>query len=372
MKTNKLLIAAVLVIAIGTPIVSFVGDTNMAQPSAATDERAAFFHGPGNGPVANPSGLASLERADEWINSPLLTASALRGKVVLVDFWTYTCINWLRTLPYVRAWAQKYKDKGLVVIGVHTPEFRFEKNLDNVRREVKALRVDYPVAVDSEYVIWRAFSNNYWPALYFVDAHGRVRHHYFGEGSYEQSEMVIQRLLTEAGATGIGDDLVSVDPRGFEVAADWASLKSPENYVGYERTEGFASAGGAVRDKSSMYQLPARLRRNDWALSGEWTIKRDAVELNKPNGRIAYRFHARDLNLVMGPAAPGTSVKFRALIDGRPPAAAHGFDVDEQGNGTVTEQRLHQLIRQTEPITDHQFEIEFLGPDVEAFCFTFG
>jgi len=291
---------------------------------------------------------------------------------VLVDFWTYTCINWLRTLPYVRAWAQKYKDKGLVVIGVHTPEFRFEKNLDNIRREVKALRVDYPVAVDSGYVIWRAFSNNYWPALYFVDARGRVRHHYFGEGSYEQSEMVIQRLLTEAGASGIDDDLVSVDPRGFEVPADWASLKSPENYVGYERTEGFASPGGVLRDKPRVYEVPARLSRNDWALSGDWTIKRDAVELNKPNGRIAYRFHARDLNLVMGPAAPGTSVKFRVRIDGQPPGAVHGFDVDEKGEGTVTEQRLHQLIRQSGSIGDRQFEIEFLDPGAEAFCFTFG
>jgi thiol-disulfide isomerase/thioredoxin len=372
MKMGKFLIAAVLAIAIGAPIVSFAGDINMAQSTTPADERAAFFHGFGNGPVANQSGLASLERADEWLNSPPLTASALRGKVVLVDFWTYTCINWLRTLPYVRAWAEKYKDKGLVVIGVHTPEFRFEKNIGNVRREVKALRVDYPVAVDSEYVIWRAFNNNYWPALYFIDAQGRVRHHHFGEGSYEQSEMVIQRLLAEAGAGGIADDLVSVDALGFEAAADWASLKSPENYVGYGRTEGFASADGAVRDKPHMYKVPAQLRLNNWAVSGDWTIKSDAVELNKPNGRIAYRFHARDLNLVMGPAAPRTSVKFRVLIDGQPPGAAHGIDVDEQGNGTVTEQRLHQLIRQPKPVADRQFEIEFADPSVEVFCFTFG
>ena len=372
MKTNKLLIAAVLAIAIGAPIVGFVGDINMAQPTRPAGERAAFFHGLAEGPAANQSGLTSLERADAWLNSPPLSASALRGKVILVHFWTYTCINWLRTQSYLRAWAEKYKDKGLVVIGVHTPEFRFEKNVDNVRREVNALRVDYPVAVDSEYVIWRAFNNNYWPAQYFIDAQGRVRHTHFGEGSYDQSEMVIQRLLMEAGAGGIGDELVSVDARGFEVPADWASLKSPENYVGYERTEGFASPGGAVRDKSRMYELPAKLRRNDWALSGDWTIKRDAVELNKPNGRIAYRFHARDLHLVMGPAAPGASVKFRVLIDGQPPGAAHGLDVDEQGIGTVTEQRLHQLVRQTGPIADRQFEIEFLDPGVEAFCFTFG
>ena len=214
MRINKFLVAAVLATAAGTLIGSFVGDFNMAQPTTPTDERAPFFHGLGNGPIANQSGLASLERADAWLNSPPLATSALRGKVVLVDFWTYPCINWLRTLPFVRAWAGKYKDKGLVVIGVHTPEFRFEKNIDNVRREVTALRVDYPVAVDSEYVVWRAFNNNYWPALYFIDAQGRVRHYHFGEGSYEQSEMVIQRLLAEAGASGIGDDLVSVDEIG--------------------------------------------------------------------------------------------------------------------------------------------------------------
>ena len=371
MKIRKLLVAAVLITAIGAPIAVFVEDVNMAQP-AASEGLLPFLHGPSSGQTARQADVASLERAKDWLNSPPLTASALRGKVVLVHFWTYTCINWLRTQPYLRAWAEKYKDQGLVVIGVHTPEYRFEKDIDNVRREAKALRVDYPVAVDSESVIWRAFNNQYWPAQYFIDAQGRVRHYHFGEGSYEQSEMVIQRLLAEAAAVGIGDDLVSVDARGFEAAADWASLKSPENYVGYERTEGFASPGGATRDKSRMYEVPARLRRNDWALSGDWTIKRDAVELNKPNGRIAYRFHARDLHLVMGPLAPGTAVKFRVLIDGEPPTAAHGIDVDEQGRGTVTEQRLYQLIRQPKPVTDRQFEIEFFDPGVEAFCFTFG
>jgi thiol-disulfide isomerase/thioredoxin len=227
--------------------VGFVGDINMAQPTRSAGVWVPFLHGRPADQIAGQSELASVERANEGLNSLPLTASALGGKVVLVDFWTYTCINWLRTQPYLRAWAEKYKDKGMVVIGVHTPEFRFEKDIDNVRREVKALRVDYPVAVDSEYVIWRGFNNNYWPALYFIDAQGRVRHHHFGEGSYEQSEMVIQRLLTEAGASGIGDDLVSVDARGFEIAADWASLKSPENYVGYERTDGFASPGGRLR-----------------------------------------------------------------------------------------------------------------------------
>ncbi len=372
MQTNKRLVAAVLAIAIGAPVVVFAGDMNVPQPTTSTGVRVPFLHGLATDQTASQSELSSVERADEWLNSPPLTASALRGKVVLVHFWTYTCINWLRTQPYLRAWAEKYKDKGLVVVGVHTPEFQFEKNIGNVRPRVKALRVDYPVAVDSEYVIWRAFNNNYWPAQYFIDAQGRVRHSHFGEGSYEQSEMVIQRLLMETGASGIGDDLASIDAHGFEAAADWASLKSPENYVGYERTEGFASPGGAARDKPRAYELPSQLRLNNWALSGEWTTKCDAAVLNKPNGRIAYRFHARDLHLVMGPPAPGTSVRFRVLIDGRPPGAAHGIDVDEQGNGTVTEQRLYQLIRQAKPIADRQFEIEFFDSGVEAFAFTFG
>jgi len=372
MKAKQLLIVAVLVIAIGAPIAGFVGDIKLPLSTIPAGEPIAFFHRPAAGPPGDQSALGSLERGDGWINSPPLAASALRGKVVLVHFWTYTCINWLRTQSYLRAWAEKYKDKGLVVIGVHTPEFRFEKNIDNVRREVKALRVDYPVVVDSEYVIWRAFDNNYWPAQYFIDAQGRVRHTHFGEGSYDQSEMVIQRLLMEAGASGISDSLVTVTPTGFEVPAEWATLKSPENYVGYERTEGVVSAAGTVRDKPHIYDIPAQLRLNDWGLSGDWTIKRDAAESNKPNGRIVYRFHARDVHLVMGPATPGTSVRFRVLIDGQPPGSAHGLDIDEQGFGTVTEQRLHQLLRQSGPIVDRRFEIEFLGPGVEAFCFTFG
>ena len=258
------------------------------------------------------------------------------------------------------------------MIGVHSPEFAFEKNLDNVRRAAKDMRVNYPIAIDSDHAIWRAFKNEYWPALYFVDAQGRIRHHYFGEGDYEQSEKIIQQLLTEAGSGGIGHELVSVDGRGAEAAADWGSLKSPENYLGYERTENFASPGGAVLDKRRVYASPARLRLNQWALSGDWTMEKQATVLNKANGRIAYRFHARDLHLVMGPAARGTSVRFRVLIDGQPPGAAHGIDVDDKGNGTVSEQRLYQLIRQPKPIADRQFEIEFLDSGVEAFAFTFG
>jgi thiol-disulfide isomerase/thioredoxin len=372
MKAIKLLVVAVLATAIGVPIAGFVGDMSVAQPTPSPGLRVPFLHGLPTGPAAVESGLASLEHANEWLNSPPLTASALRGKVVLIDFWTYTCINWLRTLPYVRAWAEKYKDQGLVVIGVHAPEFAFEKDVNNVRSAVKTMRVEHPVAVDNEHVIWRAFKNRYWPALYFIDSQGRVRHHHFGEGSYEQSEMIIQELLAEAGNSGIDRELASIDPQGVEAAADWGSLKSPENYVGYERTQSFASAGGVVLDKPRMYELPARLRLNEWALSGDWTVKAQAAVLNKPNGRIAYRFHARDLHLVMGPAEPGTSARFRVRIDGQAPGATHGIDVNEQGDGIVTGQRLYQLIRQPKPVTERQFEIEFLGSGVEVFAFTFG
>jgi thiol-disulfide isomerase/thioredoxin len=316
--------------------------------------------------------LPSLGKATEWLNSPPLTAAGLRGKVVLIDFWTYTCINWQRSVPYVRAWADKYRDQGLVVIGVHAPEFAFERNLDNVRQFTRDLKVDYPVAIDNDFAIWRAFDNQYWPALYLIDAQGRMRYHQFGEGEYEQSEKVIQQLLAEAGHAGIGRELVAVDGGGAEAAADWGDLKSPENYLGYERTENFASPGGAVPNQDHAYAVPARLDLNQWALAGEWTMGKQATALNKANGRIVYRFHARDLHLVMGPAARGTSIRFRVLIDGQPPGLAHGSDVDAQGNGTVTGQRLYQLIRQPKPIVDRQFEIEFLDPNAEAYAFTFG
>jgi len=316
--------------------------------------------------------LQRFDGANGWLNSPPLSASDLRGKVVLVDFWTYTCINWLRTLPYVRAWAEKYRDQGLVVIGVHTPEFEFEKNVDNVRGAVKEMRVTYWVAIDSGYMVWRAFSNNAWPAVYLIDAQGQVRYRHFGEGEYERMERTIQELLTEAGNAGVGRELVSVEGRGVEAPADWATLQSPENYLGSERTENFASPGGTGFGERRVYSVPARLPLNYWALAGDWTMKTGHIVLNKAQGRIAYRFHARDLHLVMGPAARGTAVRFRILIDGKPPGAAHGIDVDEQGNGTVTGQRLYQLIRQPMPIVDRQFEIEFLDPGVEAFAFTFG
>src|SRR3954451_1566016 len=281
--------------------------------------------------------MPSLDRATGWLNSPPLTAVDLRGHVVLINFWTYTCINWLRTLPYVRAWAEKYSDHGLVVIGVHTPEFDVEHDLDNVRRGAKDLRVTYPVAIDSNYGIWNAFGNRYWPAFYFVDAQGQIRHHHFGEGEYEQCEMILQQLLAEAGRGGIDQNLVSVDATGVEAAADWASLWSPENYLGYKRTENFASTNGAVLDTPQVYAAPTRLRLNHWALAGDWTVKPQSIVLNEAEGRIVYRFDARDLHLLMGPAGSGTPVRFRVRIDGQPPGAAYGTDVDEQGNGTVTE-----------------------------------
>jgi thiol-disulfide isomerase/thioredoxin len=316
--------------------------------------------------------LSSLDRTTEWLNSPPLTAAGLQGKVVLIDFWTYTCINWIRTAPYIRAWAEKYKDQGLVVVGVHAPEFPFEHDLDNVRRAVKDLRVDYPVAIDNDFAVWRAFENQYWPALYFVDAKGKVRHHQFGEGEYERLERVIQRLLLDAGSSSTGPEQTPVNAEGVEVAADWGSLRSPENYVGYARTVDFASPGGIRPDVRHGYKAPNRLGLNQWALSGEWTMKKGAVALNSANGSIAYRFHARDLHLVMGTATPGGPVQFRVRIDGMPPGAAHGLDVDEQGNGTVGEPRLYQLVRQPGRIADRQFEITFPEAGVEAFAFTFG
>ena len=316
--------------------------------------------------------LPSLHGATGWLNSPPLTPAGLRGKVVLVNFWTYTCINWLRQLPYVRAWAGKYAGQGLVVVGVHTPEFGFEHDDGNVRRAVRDFRVDYPVAIDSDYAVWLAFDNHYWPALYFADAQGRIRHHHFGEGEYQQAEMVIQQLLAEAGSASVDHEPVSVDARGVEAPADWASLRSPENYTGYERTENFASPGGVLPGEPHVYRAPAELRLNHWALAGDWTMGEQPATLNAADGRIAYRFHARDLNLVMGPAVPGTSVRFAVLVDGEPPGAAHGADVDAQGNGTVTEQRLHQLIRQSGPVIDRTFEIAFPDGGVEAYAFTFG
>jgi thiol-disulfide isomerase/thioredoxin len=301
--------------------------------------------------------LPGFDGATGWLNSEPLTAEDLRGKVVLVQFWTYTCINWIRTLPYVRAWAERYKDDGLVVIGVHAPEFPFERDLENVVEAARAMRVEYPVVIDNGFAIWSAFGNRYWPALYFVDAEGRTQHHHFGEGAYEESERVLQQLLTQAGADDVGSEVVGVVGDGVEAAADWDAMRSPETYLGI----------GAPRDLAA-----EALRLNDWALSGDWSVAHQAAMLTGPEGRIAYRFHARDLHLVMGPAERGSSVPFRVLVDGAAPDGVHGVDVDKDGSGTATQQRLYQLIRQRGPVRERTFEITFLAPGVEAYAFTFG
>jgi thiol-disulfide isomerase/thioredoxin len=312
-----------------------------------------------------------LHGTTAWLNSPPLTERAVHGKVILIDFWTYTCVNWRRTLPYVRAWAEKYQDHGLIVIGVHTPEFSFEKNIDNVRRQTAALGIPYPVAVDSDYAVWRTFNNQYWPALYIADAQGRIRHHQFGEGGYEEIERVLQKLLEEAGNAAVPHELVSLNPDGAEAAADERSLKTPETYLGYEQAKRFASPGGSVPDSALRYAAPASLRLNSWALEGEWTIGAEAAALNRAGGKVLYRFHARDVNLIMR-AKGGAPVRFRIRIDGLPPGAAHGLDTDTEGNGIAGEPRMYQLIRQVGPISDRTFEIEFLDGSAEVFDFTFG
>jgi thiol-disulfide isomerase/thioredoxin len=316
--------------------------------------------------------MPSLAGATGWLGSPPLTTEDLRGRVVAVDFWTYTCINWLRTVPYVRAWDEAYRDAGLVVLGVHTPEFPFEQDEDNVRRAIQDRRITYPVALDNGYGIWSAFTNMYWPALYLVDVEGHIRFSHFGEGAYEESERVIRQLLTEAGA---GDRLpapVTVEANGLEAAAGWADLGSAENYLGAERTDDFASPEDVAIGRPRRYTLPARLPTNSWALSGEWTVQPDAVLLHEPGGRIADRFSARDVHLVMAPPAGGSPVRFSVRLDGRPPGDDSGEDVDRDGTGTVTEPRLYQLVRQRGPISGRTFEITFSDPGVRAFAFTFG
>jgi len=316
--------------------------------------------------------LPSLSGAVEWLNSPPLTAEALKGKVVLVDFWTYSCINCLRSLPYVRAWAEKYRDKGLVVIGVHAPEFAFEKVISNVKKAVADLHIDYPVAIDNDYAIWRAFNNNYWPAHYFIDAKGRIRGHHFGEGDYDGSEKIIQQLLAEAGQEGLAPEgVVKVSATGAQAAADMSDVKSPETYLGYGRAENFASPGGQAQDKRHVYAA-LDLSLNQWALAGAWTVKEERADLGKPGGAINFRFHARDLHLVLGPGADGKPVRFRVTIDGKPPGDDHGADINAQGEGVVTGERLYQLLRQQGAIGDRLFRIEFLDPGVRAYAFTFG
>jgi hypothetical protein len=315
--------------------------------------------------------LPAFDGATAWLNSAPLTPANLTGRVVLASFGTYTCINWRRSLPYVRAWADKYADERLVVIGIQTPEFEFEGDLDNVERAIKEIDVRYPVVVDNDYAVWQAFDNHYWPALYFVDAEGQIRHHHFGEGEYEESEMVLQMLLRAAGVD-VEQGLVQIEPEGAEAQADWYSLGSGETYLGYRQATGFASPGGVVFDEPHVYSAPAQLRRNEWALSGDWNIGDVPVLLGAPNGSISFQFHARDVHLVMGPAIHQAPVRFRVTLNGEPPGAAQGVDIGEDGNGTADYQRMYQLIRQPGPIDDRLFKIEFLDAGVEAFVFTFG
>jgi hypothetical protein len=315
--------------------------------------------------------LPPFDGATTWLNSQPLAPADLGGRVVLISFGTYTCINWIRSLPWVRAWADAYADHGLTVVGVQTPEFDFEGDLANVARAINEMDVRYPVVVDNDYALWQVFDNHYWPALYFADTKGQIRHHHFGEGEYEQSEMVLQMLLREAG-TEIEQGLMTIEPQGVEAAADWSSVGSPETYLGYGRAVGLASPEPVVPDDRQRYSAPAVLRRNHWSLSGDWRIGSVAGRLNQPDGSISYRFFARDLNLVMGPPATDKPVRFTVLLDGEPPGPAHGVDIDGHGNGTAEYQRMYQLIRQPEPIRDRKFAITFPDPGVEAFVFTFG
>jgi thiol-disulfide isomerase/thioredoxin len=320
--------------------------------------------------LSDEGGMPDLGGATSWLNSAPLTGESLRGKVVLVDFWTYTCINSLRR-PYIKAWADKYKDAGLVVIGVHTPEFSFEKERANVQDAVRRLEVGYPVAIDSDYRIWEAFGNQYWPALYFIDAKGHIRHHYFGEGQYAEAERVLQQLLKESGASGLDESVVRVAGEGVE-AAPSGTEQTPETYVGYRRSESYASPEREAKDAAQTYSLPERLRVNQWALAGSWNIGPESAVLDAAGGRIAFRFHSRDLHFVLAPGKEGRPVRFKVTLDGAAPGDAHGVDSAADGSGEVREPRLYQLIRQGGRIIDRTFEIEFLDPGVRAFVFTFG
>jgi cytochrome c biogenesis protein CcdA/thiol-disulfide isomerase/thioredoxin len=315
--------------------------------------------------------MPELSGATGWLNTPPLTREALRGKVVMVDFWTYSCINCLRALPYIRAWAAKYQDHGLVVLGVHAPEFAFEKDPANVKKAVESMGVTYPVALDSNLAIWQAFNNQYWPAHYFIDAQGRIRAHHFGEGEYDKSERIIQTLLKEAGTKDVPGGIVDPDAKGALAAADGNNMESPETYLGYGRGTNFAS-NTPQPDKIATYKTPYPLGPNQWGLTGRWTIGEEKSVSAAAGAKITFYFHARDLHLVLGPGAGNKPVRFKVTMDGQPLDAAHGVDTDEAGNGTVTGQRLYQLIRQQGAIDNHTFSIEFLDPGVEAYAFTFG
>jgi thiol-disulfide isomerase/thioredoxin len=347
-----------------------VADTRLfARWPSALGLGTAAIAAPG---LALPSPQRSLLVASPWVNTPPLRAEDLRGKVVLVNFWTYSCINSLRPLPYVRAWASKYKDRGLVVIGVHTPEFGFEKDLANVRHAVAELGVTYPVVLDSDYATWNAFGNNAWPAFYFIGADGRVHRRLLGEGGYDQSERLLQKLLAEAQGAAVTDKIVPVAGQGSQAAPDWQHLGSEETYVGYAKAEGFASKGGFARDQARLYRPSGPLALNNWNLTGPWSVGGEFATLTGTSGSIAYRFHARDLNLVMAPPPGGRTVRFRVRVDGADPGPNHGFDTDAQGFGRLQEPRMYQLVRQTRAVADRTFEIEFLDKGARAYVFTFG
>ena len=322
--------------------------------------------------IVGSSPLSGLSGATSWINSSPLTAKQLKGKVVLVDFWDYSCINCIRAIPYVRAWAEKYKDSGLVVIGVHTPEFDIEKEMPNVQKAVNKFGITYPVALDNNYAVWNAFHNQYWPAHYFIDSRGKVRYEHFGEGEYAQSEQWIQSLLKEANAKPMPASVVNVQGQGVQAAADMSDVRSPETYIGYARAQHFTSPGGIKRDSEQLYTEPTHLQLNDWGLTGKWLDHRQVAVLRSAQGKIIFRFHARDLHLVLGPTVEGKPVHFRVTVDGKAPGSNHGVDTDAEGNGVVTEHRLYQLVRQKGTVTDHTFIIEFQDSGVQAFSFTFG
>jgi cytochrome c biogenesis protein CcdA/thiol-disulfide isomerase/thioredoxin len=352
---------------------SAAGSTNsMAMSGNSMMRMAGAGATPGQASLPVEGDFPSLDGAVAWLNSKPLTPEDLKGKVVLVDFWTYSCINCLRTLPYLHAWYEKYRDHGLVIIGVHTPEFAFEKDVDNVRRAVRNLKISYPVAIDSNYAIWSAFLNNYWPADYFIDAQGRIRGHEFGEGDYDKSEKLIQTLLSKAGFADVPQGIVSVNGSGVQAAADESQVSSPETYIGYDRAANFAATPAVVKDEPGKYTLPATPALNQWGLGGEWNVQAEKAVLVRPPGQIVFRFHARDLHLVLGPAQGMKPVRFRVLLDGHAPGADHGVDIDAQGQGVVDAQRLYQLIRQHGDVSDHTFTIEFEDPGAQAFSFTFG
>lgn len=348
------------------------GDTAAVRTDRARPLRSLSHRPPGTEALPDEGRMPSFDRAVGWLGSPPLPSAGLRGRVVLAGFWTYTCVNWLRTAPHLRAWHDKYAAHGLTVVGVHTPEFPFERERRNVTAAVERLGIGYPVAVDSDYGVWDDFANMYWPAVYLADPEGRIRFHHFGEGEYARIEMVIQQLLADAGAEGFDPDLVAVEPRGLEVAADWGSLRSPETYLGYGRSLGFAAEDSRLYDRPADYAAPAALPRNTWGLDGVWTVGRPAVTVDEAGGRLAIAFSARDVNLVMAPTTPGAAIPFRVSLGGGPPGSARGADVDEAGAGTLREPTTYQLIRQPGPVRDQVVEIEFQRSGAAAYCFTFG